>query len=197
MTGINRRGFRGARKLEWDQSRLSAPKRMNSRNDRLDNGRPFTHSRAMIAIIETLSAEPTADELDQLLKPLVEFNSHHTATIAEWPHLGIVLRQPETEEIVGGLYGFDELNWLFVKYLVVPEALRGKGLGRQLMGEAERIARERGYLGIFLDTYDFQAKPFYLKLGYEQFGELEGDDRTPRRFFLRKVLSAENRRLGT
>jgi len=173
------------------------PKRTNCRNHRLDKRHPFIHSRAMIAILETLAAEPTADELDHLLKPLVDFNSHYTATIAEWPHLGIVLRQPETAEIVGGLYAFDELNWLFVKYLVVPEALRGKGLGRQLMGEAERIARERGYLGIFLDTYDFQAKPFYLKLGYEQFGELEGDERTPRRFFLRKVLSAENLRLGT
>ncbi|MDU0365384.1 hypothetical protein RWK44_34005 [Rhizobium sp. 25PS6] len=83
----------------------------------------------MIAIVETLSAEPTADQLDHLLKPLVAFNSRHTATIAAWPHLGIVLRQPETAEIVGGLYAFDELNWLFVKYLVVPEALRGKGLG--------------------------------------------------------------------
>lgn len=147
----------------------------------------------MIAIIETLSAEPTADELDQLRKPLVDFNSHHTATIAERPHLGIVLRHPETAEIVGGLYARDELNWLFVKYLVVSDALRGKGLGRRLMEEAERIARERGYLGIYLDTYDFQARPFYIKLGYEQFGELEGDAHTPRRFFLKKVLSADNR----
>jgi len=61
------------------------------------------------------------------------------------------------------------------------------------MEEAERIARERGYLGIYLDTYDFQARPFYIKLGYEQFGELEGDAHTPRRFFLKKVLSADNR----
>ena len=142
----------------------------------------------MIAIIEILPAEPTKDEIDLLLKPLVQFNRPHTAAVQEWPHLGIVLRQPGTGEIVGGLYASDELNWLFVKYLVVPEGLRGMGLGRKLMAEAERIARERGYRGIFLDTYDFQAKPFYLKLGYEQFGELEGDERTPRRFFLRKLL---------
>ena len=82
----------------------------------------------MIAILEILSAEPTADEPDRILKPLVDFNSHHTATIAERPHLGIVLRQPETAEILGGLYAFDELNWLFIKYLVVPEALRERGL---------------------------------------------------------------------
>lgn len=143
----------------------------------------------MIAIMEILPAEPTADEIDLLLKPLVQFNRTHTATVPEWPHLGIVLKQPETGEIVGGLYASDELNWLFVKYLVVPEGLRGKGLGRSLMAEAERIARERGYRGIFLDTYDFQARPFYMKLGYEQFGELEGNERTSRRFFLRKLLS--------
>ncbi|NLR98081.1 GNAT family N-acetyltransferase [Rhizobium sp. P38BS-XIX] len=142
----------------------------------------------MIAIVEILATEPTSDERAQLLKPLMDFNSSHTATVPEWPHLCIVLRQPKTGEIVGGLYASDELNWLFVKYLVVLEALRGKGLGRQLMGEAERIARERGYRGIFLDTYDFQARPFYIKLGYEQFGELDGDERTPRRYFLRKLL---------
>lgn len=145
----------------------------------------------MIAIMETLPAEPTADEIDLLLKPLVQFNRPHTVAVPDWPHLGIVLRQPEAGEIVGGLYACDEVNWLFVKYLVVPNRLRGMGLGRQMMAEAERIARERGYRGIFLDTYDFQARPFYIKLGYTQFGELEGDERTPRRFFLRKVLSAK------
>jgi len=59
----------------------------------------------------------------------------------------------------------------------------------QPKAEAERVARERECVGIFLDTYDFQAKPFYLKLGFEQFGELERDAQTPRRFFLKKVLS--------
>jgi GNAT superfamily N-acetyltransferase len=142
----------------------------------------------MLPIIEILPNEPTAEERDQVLKLLLDFNAHHTAQLVERPHLGILLKDPDTDEIIGGLYASDEYNWLFIKYLVVPKAFRGKGFGAKLMSETERVARERGYFGIFLDTYDFQAKPFYLKLGFQQFGELEGDAKTPRRFFLKKLL---------
>ena len=41
------------------------------------------------------------------------------------------------------------------------------------MRAAEEEARSRSCLGVFLDTYSFQARPFYEKLGYEQFGTLE------------------------
>ena len=143
----------------------------------------------MLPVLEILADEPTAQESRQILKLLLDFNALHTAHLIERPDLGILLRDPDTFEIIGGLYAVDEYNWLFIKYLVVPEALRGEGFGTRLMAEAERVARERDCAGIFLDTYDFQAKPFYLKLGFEQFGELEGDAQTPRRFFLKKLLS--------
>lgn len=142
----------------------------------------------MLPVVEILPDEPTADQRDQVLKLLLDFNGQHTGHLIERPNLGMLLRDPKTGEIIGGLYATDEYNWLFIKYLIVPETLRGKGLGATLMREAERIARERGYLGMFLDTFDFQARPFYLKLGFEPFGELEGDAHTPRRFFLRKLL---------
>ena len=32
--------------------------------------------------------------------------------------------------------------------------------------EAESIARQRGYIGLWLDTFEFQARPFYEKLGF-------------------------------
>lgn len=143
----------------------------------------------MLPVLEILPDEPTAEESKQILKLLLDFNALHTAHLIERPDLGILLRDPDTFEIIGGLYAVDEYNWLFIKYLVVSEALRGQGFGTRLMAEAERVARERECAGIFLDTFDFQAKPFYLKLGFEQFGELEGDAQTPRRFFLKKLLA--------
>jgi len=155
---------------------------------RLDSAAALRHVLMMRPTLELLADAPSADQRDQLLKLLLDFNGRYTGHIVERPDLGILLRHPDTAEIVGGLYASDEYNWLFIKYLVVPDALRGQGLGRALMTEAERVARERGYLGIFLDTFDFQARPFYLKLGFEQFGELEGNADTPRRFFLKKVL---------
>jgi peptidoglycan hydrolase-like protein with peptidoglycan-binding domain len=49
---------------------------------------------------------------------------------------------------------------------------RGHGFGRELMKRAELYAVERGCTDAFLDTFSFQARPFYEKLGHRVFGML-------------------------
>jgi hypothetical protein len=39
---------------------------------------------------------------------------------------------------------------------------------------------------LWLDTFSFQARPFYEKLGYEVFGQLEDYPRGHSRYFLQK-----------
>ena len=51
-----------------------------------------------------------------------------------------------------------------------PEAIQGAI--DKLMAEAERYARSKGFRFMRTETVDFQAKPFYEKLGYEVFGQL-------------------------
>ena len=68
------------------------------------------------------------------------------------------------------------------------EALRGQGLGRQVMNAAEEWAREKGLVGIWLDAFDFQARPFYERQGYRLFATLEDYPPGQQRFFLRKPL---------
>lgn len=46
--------------------------------------------------------------------------------------------------VVGGLWGWTSYEWLFTQLLVVPEALRGRGIGRDLMRRAEDEAVARG-----------------------------------------------------
>ncbi|MDL2403586.1 GNAT family N-acetyltransferase [Rhizobium mayense] len=60
------------------------------------------------------------------------------------------------------------------------------GFGTRLIEEAEAIARTRGYIGVWLDTFEFQARPFYEKLGYALFGGLEGGGGAVPRYFLKK-----------
>ena len=91
-------------------------------------------------------------------------------------------------ETAGGLWGRISYDWLFVELLVVPEAARGMGLGRQVMDQAETIAREAGCTGLWLDTYEFQARGFYEKLGYTLFGTLEDHPVGQRRFFMMKRI---------
>ena len=76
-------------------------------------------------------------------------------------------------QIVAGLAGETYCGWLFVKYLWVSHGPRGRGVGRELMDRAEVRSRERGFHSAWLDTFSFQARGFYEKLGYEEFGRLD------------------------
>ncbi len=76
-----------------------------------------------------------------------------------------------------------------VEILWVDEAHRGRGLGRDLLLAVENAAREAGCTLIHLDTFDFQARDFYLKLGYEVFGTLKDCPEGHCRYYLRKKLS--------
>ena len=89
-------------------------------------------------------------------------------------------------QAVGGLWGKTVYDWLFVEWLAVPDEHRGKGLGTALIQEAEGIARANDCVGIWLDTFEFQARGFYEKLGFEVFGVLEDHPVGQCRFFLRK-----------
>ena len=86
----------------------------------------------------------------------------------------------------GGLYGWTIYDWLFVELLFVPEQLRGQGLGAELLARAEAEARSRGCIGAWLDTFDFQARGFYEKLGYELAGTIPDHPRGGARYILAK-----------
>ena len=90
--------------------------------------------------------------------------------------------------IRGGLTGFLAWDWLSVDLLWVDVALRGQGYGSQLLAAAERVARESGCVAVRLDTYEFQARPFYERHGYTVWGVLEGYPAGRSTFHLRKAL---------
>jgi hypothetical protein len=56
------------------------------------------------------------------------------------------------------------------------------------MRRAEAVAAARGCVGVWLDTFSFQARPFYERLGYSVFGTLEDNPRGGARFFMQKRL---------
>lgn len=90
--------------------------------------------------------------------------------------------------VVGGLLGSTRWKWLYVAKLWVDERGRGKGIGTELLAAAEELARTRGCTDASLDTFEYQARPFYEKLGYELFGTLDGFPPGYRQFYLRKRL---------
>lgn len=91
--------------------------------------------------------------------------------------------------VVGGLLGHIRWRWLYVAKLWIDDAHRGAGHGTALVAAAESHAQTRGCIGAYLDTFEYQARPFYEKLGYELFGSLEGYPPGFRQYHLAKRLS--------
>ena len=102
--------------------------------------------------------------------------------------LAVLLLDTKNGSIAGGLWAHSVYDWLFVELLFVPEEMRRNGIGSRLIRNAEAVAVKRGCIGVWLDTYSFQARGFYEKLGYEIFGILEDYPRGERRYFFRKCL---------
>jgi GNAT superfamily N-acetyltransferase len=136
-------------------------------------------------------ASDTASQDDRaaILDLLVAYNDSRTAPHGHKP-VAILLRDRVAGNTIGGLWGRSVYDWLHVELLAVPEELRGQGVGSALMRQAEAMAIERGCVGIWLDTFGFQARGFYEKLGYQVFGVVDDHPRGWQRFFLRKVLAS-------
>ena len=73
-----------------------------------------------------------------------------------------------------------------IEGLWVADDQRGRGYGSQLLTAAETIAVERGCIGAWLGTFDFQARGFYERHGYRVFGELADFPAGHRHFELSK-----------
>jgi GNAT superfamily N-acetyltransferase len=94
----------------------------------------------------------------------------------------------EDGEILGGALGNTWGLWLYVSDVWVDPSLRGKGYATKLMTAIEQVAIQRGCLNSYLDTFSFQARPLYEKLGYEVFGTLENHPKGHSHYFLKKTL---------
>lgn len=117
---------------------------------------------------------------------LLAFNEQRLGPANERP-VRFVVRAPDGS-VVGGLLGHTRWSWLYVAKLWVAEAERGKRMGSQLMQAAEDAARARGCTHAWLDTFEYQARPFYEKRGYRLFGTLEGYPPGYRQYYLTRRL---------
>jgi GNAT superfamily N-acetyltransferase len=126
---------------------------------------------------------------DGILKAIDVYNDAKMGRSGDYLPLAIPIREFPSGLVAGGMWGYTWAQWLFVELLVLPEAMRGKGIGTAIMKLAEREAARRGCVGVWLDTHSFQARPFYEKLGYAVFGVLEDFPPGHTRYYLRKSLT--------
>ena len=125
---------------------------------------------AIAAILDGLSAYNTAIAGSRNTQPL-------------W-----LVGKDENGVVQVGLKGETFYNWLYIDWLWIADHLRGQDYGSKLLLQAECAAKERGCMGAFLYTYQFQAPDFYQKHGYKEFGRLENLPPGHSRIYFSKVF---------
>ncbi|ENK1244461.1 GNAT family N-acetyltransferase [Clostridium sporogenes] len=134
--------------------------------------------------------ESSSEESDLIVDRLVEYNLSKVPVKQEDTFLWInrVVEDTKGEIIAGILSKIYCWNCMYIDALWVKEEYRKNGLGTKLLKEVEKIAKDKNCNLIHLDTFDFQAKDFYIKHGYEIFGILDECPENHKRYFMKKNI---------
>ena len=134
-------------------------------------------------------------DLQMMLGWLREFNAAQNGdfmrSLSEGAEKEFLLITNDEGEAVGGLSGSTLHQWLKINLMSVSPSCRGRGIGRQLVAEAEKLAATRDCKFCYVDTMSFQTPGFYVSLGFDEVGRLvnwdsNGHDKI---FFSKKLPS--------
>ena len=137
-------------------------------------------------IIHNLSTEPATMQDAAVAQIRQHLSAHNLALRPEATYAPLLLTLVEGGELVGGVAGRFAWDWFRLDFLWVADALRGQGYGRQLLEQAEQLARAHGCRGAHLDSFSFQNVDFYRRMGYEVFGQLADYPAGATHYFLKK-----------
>jgi GNAT superfamily N-acetyltransferase len=136
----------------------------------------------------TLTDAPTEAAQAAIGNGLGRYNANKAGYNDSRP-LAVLVSDPETLAVVGGLLGRTSLGLLFIDLFFLPDDLRGHRLGSQVMAQAEDEAKRRGCRASVLYTISFQAPGFYERHGYRVFGTISCDPPGTSRIFFVKELA--------
>ena len=114
---------------------------------------------------------PDKAEVEFVVQQLRAFNAAHAGPSSP-KNIRLFAYDPDGQ-VVGGLFGGAGWGWLHIEILWVDEAHRGQGVATGLLKMAEAESLAVGVKRAYLETTSFQARPFYEKMGYEVFAQLE------------------------
>jgi GNAT superfamily N-acetyltransferase len=135
-----------------------------------------------------LTDNPQASELAVIRRGLDAFNRAASGIDDQRP-IALLVKDPVTHEVLGGLNGRSSRGVLFIDVLFLPESLRGSGLGGKLLQMAEEEGLRRGCRIGLLHTNTFQAPEFYKKHGWREYGNFPSDPPGTSRIFFTKDLA--------
>ena len=97
----------------------------------------------------------------------------HYGRPIHWVEKEFILKAVEGGRIIGYVKFKYESGVIYVRNLIVAEDRRGEGIGRKLMEQVERTARQLRAHKIYLSTGEkWRVRKFYEKLGYKKTADL-------------------------
>lgn len=109
---------------------------------------------------------PAESDIRYIFDELIRFNRNFIEMDTRIP-LAIWCKDDDGNTI-GGITGSTFGKWLEIKYLWVEQTQRGNHIGTELLKKIEAVGESRGCCHVLVDTYDFQARPFYEKYGFKR-----------------------------
>jgi GNAT superfamily N-acetyltransferase len=121
---------------------------------------------------------------------IVQYNLSKVPFTQDPPFIQInrVIKDPDGKILAGINSVLYCWKCLYIDILWVSEDFRKEGLGTALLKEVEKSAKEHGCNLVHLDTFDFQAKDFYVKNGFQVFAQLDNCPPGHIRYFMKKDL---------
>ena len=133
---------------------------------------------------------PTKSESEYIGKNLLEYNLGVIPLEQQEPFIEINRCIKNSDgDVIGGILATSALwHILHIETLWVNQAFRGNKIASKLIQDVEEYAKSLGCHLSYLETYDFQAKEFYVNNGYKIFGVVEDFPKGHECYFLSKIL---------
>jgi len=135
-----------------------------------------------------MTTQHTDENKEYICESLISHNVKNTSGLLKKPGIDINLYLKDGEKAIGAIF-CDSFNLcLYIDVLWLDESYRGKGYGKALIEQAEKIAKEKGCIFSHTCTFSYQSPEFYKACGYEVFAELRDYPDGIVQYFLKKKL---------
>ncbi|MCE0721850.1 MULTISPECIES: GNAT family N-acetyltransferase [Legionella] len=129
------------------------------------------------------------NDIEYIDNTLGEFNRSKVQYTSKMDYIPLNYHiKDESGLIIAGINAFSCWQMVYISEFYVAPEFRKQGIGSILLNKIEEEAKIKGATLSHTDTFDWQAKDFYLKHGYEIFGVIENCPPGHKRFFLKKAF---------
>ncbi|MCH3916628.1 MAG: GNAT family N-acetyltransferase [Spirochaetia bacterium] len=110
-----------------------------------------------------LNENPDETAINEIRHKLQDYNDPYWEVEDRYKY---VLTLKDETALVGGIVFTIFGEWLELDFFWIDASRRHQGYGKELLKKTESFAVSKGCRMSFLNTFSFQARPFYEKNGY-------------------------------